>query len=125
VGGTWIQAGERIFVGAGAANTDPAVFEDPDTLDVGRDATRHLAFGAGVHRCLGSFLVAREMEILLGEVLVRLPDLRVDESGVVPYDTIPMVGGFRVMPATFTPGRASGRFAVGLVPPSRDERTLH
>jgi cytochrome P450 len=124
VGGTCIHAGERIFMGAGAANADPAVFEDPDTLDVGRDATRHLAFGAGAHRCLGSFLVAREMEILLGEVLTRLPDLRVDESGVVPYDSIPMVGGFRAMPATFTPGRTAGRFPVGEVPPSRDERAL-
>ena len=125
VGGARIHAGERIFVGAGAANTDPAVFEDPDTLDVGRDAARHLAFGAGAHRCLGSFLVSREMEILLGEVLTRLPDLRVDESGVVPYDTIPMVGGFRAMPAAFTPGPATGRFPVGEVPPSRGDRALH
>jgi cytochrome P450 len=125
VGGTCIHAGERIFVGAGAANTDPAVFEDPDTLDVGRDAARHLAFGAGAHRCLGSFLVSREMEILLGEVLTRLPDLQVDESGVVPYDTIPMVGGFRAMPATFTCGRPTGRFPVGEAPPSRGDRALH
>jgi cytochrome P450 len=124
VGGTCVHAGERILVGAGAANADPAVFEDPDTLDVDRDATRHLSFGAGAHRCLGSFLVAREMEILLSEVLTRLPDLRVDESGVVPYDSIPMVGGFRAMPATFTPGRMTGRFPVGEVPPSRDERAL-
>ena len=124
VGGSLIRAGERVFIGSGAVNNDPDAFADPDTLDVSRDAGRHLAFGAGVHRCLGSFLASREMAILLGEVLARMPDLRVDEPGVQPYDSIPLVHGFKAMPATFTPGRRIGRFPVDGVPPARGAREL-
>jgi cytochrome P450 len=122
LGGVAISAGERLFMGTGAANTDPAEFDDPGTLDVRREAGRHLAFGAGIHRCLGSFLAPREMAILLTEVLTRLPDLRVDEAGVRSYETIPLVGGFRAMPATFTPGPKAGRFATHGLPPGRGER---
>jgi cytochrome P450 len=122
LGGVAISAGERLFMGTGAANTDPAEFDDPGTLDVRREAGRHLAFGAGIHRCLGSFLAPREMAILLTEVLTRLPDLRVDEAGVRSYETIPLVGGFRAMPATFTPGPKAGRYATHGLPPGRGER---
>ena len=117
-----VRAGERIFMGTGAANSDPAEFGDPDTLDVRREAGRHLAFGAGIHRCLGSFLAPREMAILLTEVLTRMPDLRVDEPSVRPYETIPLVAGFKAMPATFTPGPKTGRFATDGPPPARGER---
>ncbi len=123
LGGVAISAGERVFLGVGAANTDPAAFRDPDTLDVHRgEAHRHLAFGAGVHRCLGSFLAPRQMTILLTEVLTRMPDLRVDEDAVRPYETIPLVAGFRAMPAAFTPGPKTGRFPAGGLPPARGER---
>jgi cytochrome P450 len=122
LGDVAISAGERIFMGTGAANTDPAEFDDPGTLDVHREAGRHLAFGAGIHRCLGSFLAPREMTILLTEVLARMPDLRVDEAAVRPYETIPLVGGFKAMPATFTPGPKTGRFAADGLPPARGER---
>jgi hypothetical protein len=62
------------------------------------------------------------MAILLTEVLTRLPDLRVDEAGVRSYETIPLVGGFKAMPATFTPGPKAGRFSTGGLPPARGER---
>jgi cytochrome P450 len=122
LGGFAINAGERIFMGTGAANTDPAEFGHPETLDVHREAGRHLAFGAGIHRCLGSFLAPREIAILLTEVLTRMPDLRVDEAAVRPYETIPLVAGFKAMPATFTPGPKTGRFATQGPPPARGER---
>jgi cytochrome P450 len=122
LGGFAVKAGERIFMGTGAANTDPAEFDDPETLDVHREAGRHLAFGAGIHRCLGSFLAPREMTILLTEVLTRMPDLYVDEAAVHPYETIPLVAGFKAMPATFTPGPKTGRFATDGPPPERGER---
>ncbi len=122
VGGFAINAGERIFMGTGAANTDPAEFADPGTLDVHRQAGRHLAFGAGIHRCLGSFLAPREMAILLTEVLTRMPDLRVDEAAVRSYETIPLVAGFKAMPATFTPGPKTGRYPTDGPPPARGER---
>ncbi len=122
LGGLAAKAGERIFMGTGAANTDPAEFGQPEILDVHREAGRHLAFGAGIHRCLGSFLAPREMAILLTEVLTRMPDLRVDEAAVRPYETIPLVAGFKAMPATFTPGPKTGRFATDGPPPARGER---
>jgi cytochrome P450 len=122
VGGFAVSAGERVFMGTGAANTDPAEFGDPDTLDVHREAGRHLAFGAGIHRCLGSFLAPREMAILLAGILARMPDLRVDEAAVRPYETIPLVAGFKAMPATFAPGPKTGRFATAGPPPARGER---
>jgi cytochrome P450 len=122
VGDVAINAGERVFMGTGAANTDPAEFDDPDMLNVRREAGRHLAFGAGVHRCLGSFLAPREMAILLTEVLARMPDLHVDEAAVRPYETIPLVAGFKAMPATFTPGPRIGRFPADGLPPERGER---
>jgi cytochrome P450 len=122
VGGFAVNAGERVFMGTGAANTDPAEFDDPGTLDVHRQGGRHLAFGAGIHRCLGSLLAPREMAILLTEVLARMPDLRVDEAAVRPYETIPLVAGFKAMPATFTAGPKTGRFRTDGPPPARGER---
>jgi cytochrome P450 len=124
IGGVPVKAGERILLGLGAANLDPAEFDNPDTLDIHRNATRQLAFGAGVHRCLGSFLAPREVGILIAEVLRRMPDLKVDEAGVRPYETIPLVGGFRAMPATFTPGPKIGRISTEGLPPARGERDV-
>jgi hypothetical protein len=53
-----------------------------------------------------------------------MPDLRVDESGVRPYEVIPLVSGFRAMPATFTPGRKLGLIPTDGLPPTRSERDL-
>jgi cytochrome P450 len=124
VGGVEIRAGERVYLALGAANSDPAVFDAADTVDLGRSGNRHLAFGAGIHRCLGSFLAVREMTILLEEVLLRLPDLRIDEAGVRAYRSVPLVAGFEAMPATFTPGTRIGRFDSDEIPPARGEREL-
>jgi cytochrome P450 len=124
IGDVEVKAGERILVALGAANSDPHEFGHPDELDIHRDARRHLAFGAGLHRCLGSFLAPREVAILLSETLRRMPDLRVDESGVRPYEVIPLVSGFRAMPATFTPGRKLGLIPTDGLPPTRSERDL-
>jgi cytochrome P450 len=124
VGETEIKAGERVFLALGSANTDPAEFDRADTVDLSRDANRHLAFGAGVHRCVGSFLAPREIAIVLEELLRRAPDLTVDESGVEAYPSIPLVAGFKSMPARFSPGPRIGRIETSAVPPSRGEREL-
>jgi cytochrome P450 len=124
VGGVPIKTGERVLLALGAANLDPNEFADPDALDIRRDSARQLSFGAGVHRCLGSVLAPREVSILLDEMLRRMPDLQVDEAGVRPYETIPLVAGFRAMPATFTPGPQIGRISTEGLPPARGEREL-
>ncbi|GAA2778755.1 cytochrome P450 [Kitasatospora sp. CM 4170] len=77
LGGTHVPAGSPVFVCPGAANRDPARFPDPDRLDLRRaDAAGHLAFGHGIHRCLGAPLAHAEIEIVLGVLLEQFPGLR-------------------------------------------------
>jgi cytochrome P450 len=97
--------GDRVYCAIGGANLDPAVFADPDEVRLARENSgKHLSFGFGVHRCLGSFLAPMELTVLLGEVLRRMPDYVIDRGGVQQYPTIPLVNGYLAMPATFTPG---------------------
>lgn len=72
--GEQVRAGDQVIAMLDAANHDPAVFESPDTLDVTRDAHRHVAFGAGPHHCLGAALARAEAQIGLS-ALIALPDL--------------------------------------------------
>jgi cytochrome P450 len=76
LGGTEIPADAPVQVAIGAANRDPARFPEPDHLDLGRDATGHLSFGHGIHRCVGAPLARAEAEIALRKVLTRFPALR-------------------------------------------------
>ncbi|TSB12474.1 cytochrome P450 [Streptomyces benahoarensis] len=85
VGGTTIRAGEGVLCTLNAANRDEAVFPGGDSLDVTRDARRHVAFGFGIHQCLGQPLARVEMQIALETLLRRLPDLRL----TVPFEEVP------------------------------------
>ncbi|MEU6817345.1 cytochrome P450 [Streptomyces sp. NPDC046860] len=76
LGGTVIPAGVPVLIAPGAANRDPARFPDPDRLDLDRSATGHLAFGHGIHRCLGAPLARAEAELALGAILSRFPEAR-------------------------------------------------
>jgi cytochrome P450 len=76
LGGQRLPAGSPVLVSPGAANRDPARFPDADRLDLDRDAGGHLAFGHGIHRCLGAPLARAEAEIALGQVITRFPDLQ-------------------------------------------------
>jgi cytochrome P450 len=76
IGGTEIPAGAPVFIAPGAANRDPARFPDPDHLILDRDAKGHLAFGHGIHRCLGAPLARAEGEIAIRAVANRFPRLQ-------------------------------------------------
>ncbi|WP_427919876.1 cytochrome P450 family protein [Streptomyces sp. cg40] len=76
LGGTDIPAGVPVLIAPGAANRDPARFPGPDRLDLDRAATGHLAFGHGIHRCLGAPLARAEGELALRAVFARFPDVR-------------------------------------------------
>jgi cytochrome P450 len=73
VGDVVIPAGEWVFPAISSANRDPAQFPDPDRLDLGRDTSGHVAFGHGVHHCLGAPLARMEAEVALGALLARFP----------------------------------------------------
>ncbi|GAU65883.1 putative cytochrome P450 [Streptomyces sp. NBRC 110611] len=75
-GGTVIRAGEGVVFPTSVLNRDPAVHPRPDEVDVRRADRRHLAFGFGVHQCLGQHLARLELEIALRTLLARLPGLR-------------------------------------------------
>ncbi|CAM5586704.1 cytochrome P450 [Streptomyces aurantiogriseus] len=76
VGGVTIRAGEGVVIALQAANRDPEVFGHPDELDLTRDAGRHLAFGHGLHHCLGQSLARAELQIALPALFHRFPRLR-------------------------------------------------
>jgi cytochrome P450 len=86
VGGEVIRAGESVTISLSAANRDPARFDDPDTLDVTQPATGHLAFGHGVHQCLGQQLARIEMRIGYAALFRRFPTLRL----AVAPEEVPM-----------------------------------
>ena len=73
VGGVVIPAGEWVFPAVSSADRDPAQFADPDRLDLGRDASGHVAFGHGVHHCLGAPLARMEAEVALSALVARFP----------------------------------------------------
>lgn len=75
IAGVPIPKGAWVHVAIGAADRDPAVFDDPDRLDVTRAPKRHVAFGHGIHFCLGAPLARLEGQIAIGGLLARFPDL--------------------------------------------------
>jgi cytochrome P450 len=90
---------ERVMLLYGAANRDASVFEDADQFKVDRANNRHLAFGVGIHRCVGAPLARMELRVVLEEVLRRMPGIRLDpEHDVVvdyhfsrSFDALPVV----------------------------------
>lgn len=86
IGGVTIKAGSMVFLSYHTANHDPARFADPGTLDIRRKAAGHLAFGHGIHQCLGQQLARVEMRAALPALLDRFPTLRL----AVPAEEIPL-----------------------------------
>ncbi|MFF9351707.1 cytochrome P450 [Streptomyces sp. NPDC014734] len=76
IGGVVIPGGSGVIALNSAANNDEKVFTDPDAFDAHRDARRHMAFGYGIHQCLGQSLARLELEIVLTTLFRRIPDLR-------------------------------------------------
>jgi cytochrome P450 len=80
VGGQLIRAGEGVIAAANIANRDPEVFENPNEFDIRRNALSHLAFGQGIHRCLGAVLARVELQVVYEAILERFPDIYLAES---------------------------------------------
>jgi cytochrome P450 len=85
VGGLPVDAGHLVMVNISAANLDPAEYGDPMEVRFDRDVNRHLAFGGGVHRCLGSHLARRELRVALREWHRRIPEYSLSTGYEVRY----------------------------------------
>jgi cytochrome P450 len=79
-----IRTGEGIIAATEQANRDPEVFPNPDSFDIDRDTSRHIAFGHGPHQCLGQNLARVEMQVVFSKLFERIPTLRL----AVPLDEV-------------------------------------
>jgi cytochrome P450 len=104
IGGVRIPRGDMVLLAIAAADRDPGRFPDPDRLDIGATDPGHLAFGHGVHYCLGAPLARLEGQVAFTALLARLPDLalaaREDE---LRWTGGGVLRGLRALPVTFTP----------------------
>jgi cytochrome P450 len=104
LGGVRLRPGDQLLLVLAGANRDTAEFADPSTLDLQRTPNRHLSFGAGPHRCLGSHLARVELTISFEELYRRLPDCRVNpDKPTVAHPS--QVRGIAQLPVIFTPER--------------------
>ena len=100
--GETLREGDQLILMYPAANRDPRVFDDPDTLDVQRNPNPHLAFGFGPHFCMGASLARMELRVMFGELLRRLPDLHL-AGDPLPRRASNFISGPEAMPVAFTP----------------------
>ena len=108
LGGQHLQAGDRVLLAWASANRDEMLFDNPDTCVLDRYPNRHVGFGVGIHRCAGAHFARAQIEIILQQVLERMPDYRIDEQHTYQYPNIGVVNGWVQMPATFSPGLRRG-----------------
>jgi cytochrome P450 len=118
VGGQEIAPGERVYILWASANFDEHVFPNPEEIDIRRVPNRHMTFGRGVHRCLGSHLARLEVKVMIEQLLRRLPDYDVDESELTIHPDVGVSYGYEAVPLRFTPGALSttGTAAAGATP---------
>ena len=102
IGGVTISAGEGVLITSSIANRDPEAFPEPDTFDISRSARHHVAFGYGVHQCLGQNLARMEIELALPALFERVPNIRlavpVADLELRPANTIQ---GVNTLPVTW------------------------
>jgi cytochrome P450 len=98
--GVKIAAGESVLLSYVSGNRDEEVFSDPFTFDVGRDPNRHIAFGYGVHFCLGAALARLEINSFFSELLPRLAS--VELAGRPDYLATTFVGGLKHLPIRYS-----------------------
>jgi cytochrome P450 len=101
LGGERLEAGERVTVLLGSANIDESEFPEPANVDFQRPANRHLAFGGGVHRCLGSHLARLELRVALEQLHERIPDYTI-KPGEEPQYTMG-IRAVEYLPLAFSP----------------------
>jgi cytochrome P450 len=99
-GGRHFKRGQQISVMLGAANRDPAAFENPNVLDVTRKRNPHLAFGSGIHYCLGAPLARLEGQVAFETLLRRMPNLQLGAATPIYRDNY-LLRGLETLPVKF------------------------
>jgi len=102
--GHTFRPGESVLVNYASANRDGQVFPEPDRCILDRHENRHLGFGAGVHRCLGSNLARLELHLGLQKVLSRMPDYTLAPGTDAVFHGNSVTRGYRKIPVVFSPG---------------------
>ena len=108
IAGQRFKEGERLWLSWAMSNRDPAVFPNPNEIDLARTGNRHHSFGLGIHRCIGSNVARMVFKRMLVAVLDRMPDYVCDPERAEHYETIGTIQGMKHLPATFTPGPRTG-----------------
>jgi cytochrome P450 len=103
---TTIAPGDVIYAAVGAANRDPARWDDPDAVHVDRpDAAHHVQFGSGIHHCLGAHLARLQAEVALGALLFRLDDMAL--AGEPQWSERMVIRGLQYLPITYRAAAAA------------------
>jgi len=100
LGGCPIHKGDSVMIMLGSANTDEAEFPDADEVRFDREVNRHIAFGGGIHRCLGSNLARLELRVALREWHKRIPEYEVEPGHTLVYT--PSIRSIEHFPMRFT-----------------------
>ena len=101
IGGIALAKGQSVICLLGSANRDPAVYADPDRLDITRADVRPLSFGGGIHYCLGAQLARIEGEIAIATLLRRLPRLQLDDPEHPDWRKTFVLRGLNALPASW------------------------
>jgi cytochrome P450 len=103
IGDVTVPAGEFVMISLLAANHDSARFDHPDQLDIGRASNPHLAFGHGIHYCVGAPLARLEGEIALGRLLARFGSVRLVDPDALRYRNSTLMRGLQALPVRLAP----------------------
>jgi cytochrome P450 len=101
IGGIALAKGQTVICLLGAANRDPAVYADPDRLDIRRADVHPVSFGGGIHHCVGAQLARIEGEVAIGTLLRRLPNLRLDDIDHPDWRQTFVLRGLNKLPASW------------------------
>jgi cytochrome P450 len=108
LGGQQLQRGDHLMLSWLSANRDARTFDRPDEVVLDRAPNPHLALGVGPHRCIGMHMARAMFQVLVRQVLTRIPDYEIDRGATLFYKGNPELNGVVRMPATFTPGSRLG-----------------
>jgi cytochrome P450 len=104
-----VHAGDRVLISRHSANYDATQFDNPERFVPDRFPNRHVSFGLGVHRCVGSHLARQMFHEMITQILRRMPDYEIDETATIPYPDRGFAQGWLNLPARYPPHGRSGR----------------